>query len=70
MAKKTKNDDPVMMEYRKRDTPEETECVYTYHGKEYVFKYAYILTLAKLFDVPDRVREDILFWAKMLNDPD
>lgn len=46
------------------------ECVYTYRGKEYRVPYYFISSLRDLYALPDAVREEILFWAKMLHNPD
>lgn len=63
-------EEKVDMRYEDRESEKGATCVFTSHGKEYRLRYEFILTLAQLYDVPDDVREYILFWAKMLNDPD
>jgi len=45
-------------------------CVFKFKEKEYRVMYYKMSYFAELFDVPDAVREHILTWAKMLNNPD
>jgi hypothetical protein len=61
----------VKMRYEgDRSQHDKLECVFTYRGKEYRLMYFWITSLAALYDLPEPVREEILFWAKMLNNPD
>lgn len=53
-----------------RKSPESLVCIYSYNGREYRLKYAFVSSLAQLYSLPYEVRENILFWAKMLNNPD
>jgi hypothetical protein len=61
---------PEMRYEGDKSKPETLECVYTYRGKEYRLSYSWIKSLAVLYGMPDRLRDDILFWAKMLHNPD
>jgi hypothetical protein len=64
-------DDKVAMRYEgDKNQHDKLECVFTYRGKEYRLMYYQMSIFAGLFDLPEEVREHILFWAKMLNDPD
>lgn len=63
--------DKVEMRYKgERSQHDKLECVFTYKGKEYRLMYYQMATFAHLYDLPEAVREYILFWAKMLNNPD
>lgn len=46
------------------------ECVFVYHDQEYRYSYSFILSLAALWRLPLAVRDDIMFWAQMINNPD
>jgi hypothetical protein len=45
-------------------------CVFTYKGRDYRLMYFKMSYFAELYDMPEPVRERILGWAKMLNNPD
>lgn len=63
--------DKVEFRYEgEQDQPDKLECVYTYRGKEYRLPYLFIVSLARLYGIPDAVRGEILFWAKMIHNPD
>lgn len=63
-------DDKVTMRYEGDQKAGTLECVFTYRGKEYRVPYFMISALRDLYALPDPVREQILFWAKMLHNPD
>lgn len=63
--------DKVEMRYEgDRSQHDKLECVFTYKGKEYRLMYYQMAVFAGLYNMPEEVREYILFWAKMLNSPD
>lgn len=65
------NPDKVTMRYEgDRSQHDKLECVFTYRGKDYRLPYYQMSIFAGLYSLPEAVREEILFWAKMLNDPD
>jgi len=45
-------------------------CVFTYKGEEYRLAHHKMQYFAELFSLPEAVREEILRWAKMINNPD
>lgn len=47
-------------------------CIYTNlkTGQAYRVQYKLVHALATLYSVPEELRRDILFWAKMINNPD
>lgn len=65
------NNDEVKMRYEgDKSQHDKLECVFTYRGKEYRLMYFWISSLSELYALPAPIREEILFWAKMLNNPD
>lgn len=65
------NTDKVEMRYEgDRKQHDKLECVFTYNGREYRLMYYQMSMFAGLFNMPEEVREYILRWAKMLNNPD
>jgi len=64
-------DDEVTMRYEGRyEDYQELVCVLTWRGTEYRFAYKNMTYIAQLYDVPEAVREYILFWAELMNNPD
>jgi len=53
-----------------RKQHDKLECIFSYNGKEYRLMYHQMAVFANLYSLPEEVREYILFWAKMLNNPD
>lgn len=61
----------VTMRYEgDRKQHDKLECIFEYRGKEYRMMYYQIAMFAGLFNMPEEVREYVLSWAKMLNNPD
>jgi hypothetical protein len=63
-------DKPTMQYKGDRKVPKDLECIFTFKGKDYTIKYETVQQLARLYRLPYQVREQIINWAKMLNNPD
>lgn len=61
----------VYMYYEDKSVPDdELMCALVWKDNVYRFKYKHMGHIAKLYDVPEPVREYLLQWAQMLNNPD
>jgi len=68
---KQTTDDKVTMDYEgDRNKLGGLVCCFTYRGKQYRIMYYKMYYYAELFAFPKAVRENILQWASMINDPD